>query len=96
MEVEEKVTTADAGAEMLRSRIVHVLTVFPFLSQSMINVGIGTSIPSKLWQPILEDLIAEGTVQKTAINAQSPSDRSQTYTIYHLSKNAYSFNQDDA
>lgn len=93
MGVEEK--TVDAGAEMLRSRIVHVLTVFPFLSQSMINVGIGTSIPSKLWQPILEDLISEGTISKTAINAQSPSDRNQTYTIYHLSKNSYSF-QDEA
>lgn len=93
MEVEEKV---DAGAELIKARILHVLSVFPFLSQSMINVGIGTSIPSKLWQPVLEELLADGSITKTAINAQSPSDRSQTYTIYHLSRNPYAFSQDDS
>lgn len=77
--------------ETTRLRILHALEVFPFISASMLHQAIGTSTPGNLWKPILEGLVEDGDVIETALQAKSPTGRAQSYTIYHLSKHAYSF-----
>lgn len=76
---------------LIRDKILHVLEIFPYISNSMIHMAIGTSTPTILWKPILEQLVKEGLILETTITAKSPLDRQQTYTIYHLPKNAYNF-----
>ena len=76
--------------EQTRERILHALEIFPFISGSMLNQAIGTSTPTKLWKPLLEQLIAEGKVKETHIHAKSPTGRAQTYTVIHLAKREYS------
>lgn len=77
--------------DLVRDKILHALEIFPFISNSMIHMAIGTSTPTMLWKPILEQLVKDGAILETTITAKSPLDRQQTYTIYHLPKNAYAF-----
>lgn len=76
---------------LVKDKILHALEIFPFISNSMIHMAIGTSTPTMLWKPILEQLVREGNILETTVTAKSPLDRQQTYTIYHLPKNEYKF-----
>lgn len=75
--------------DLIRARILHTLDIFPALSGSMIHIGLGTSTPTSLWRPILENLVADGIVVKLEVASRTPLDRNQTYTLYHLPKNSY-------
>lgn len=91
-------TTQDSLAnvvEITRSKILYALEIFPFINASMIHMGIGTSTSTSLWKPILNDLINEGLVQETVVNAKSPLDRNQLHTVYHLPKNLYVYGPQD-
>jgi hypothetical protein len=68
-----------AVKKVLADKIVHALTVWPVLSPSMLQVGIGTSVSPKLWHPILEQLIKDGVVKREEVRAKSPLGRDQVY-----------------
>ena len=88
--------SSDTDVEkLMRDKIMHTLTVFPFLSASMLNMGIGTSTPTILWKPVLERLIDEGVVTETSYTSKNHySGRLQSYTIYHLASNPYIIKED--
>jgi len=75
----EPVSTA-----IVKAKILHCLSIFPKLSQSMLQVGIGTAISSKIWIPILEQLKQDGLVKVEEKVARTPSARDQTYHIISL------------
>lgn len=81
------------AVEQVREKILHSLTIYPFLSGSMINVGIGTSTMGALWKPVLKELIDKGIVTETNLTMQTPQGRSQSYNIFHLTANPYNYNQ---
>jgi hypothetical protein len=74
-----------------RAKILHTLEVFPFVSASMLHMGIGTSTPTALWQPIIRRLVDEGTVHRIERTFRAPNGRLQPYTIYHLPTNIYRY-----
>jgi hypothetical protein len=84
MSVEEDFEPISHG--IVKNKILHVLGIYPQLSQSMLQVGIGTALSSKIWLPVLEQLKAEGIVKVEEKQARSPSGRDQTYQIISLSK----------
>lgn len=73
----------------VRERILHTLSIYPFISSSMLHIGIGTSNPVTLWRPILAELVAEGVVVVTQVSATTPQQRAQSYQIYHLATHEY-------
>lgn len=77
--------------EETRLRILHALEVFPFISGSMLHQAIGTATSGSLWKPILVSLLADGQVICREFQSKSVTGRAQTYTIYHLPKNEYTF-----
>lgn len=77
--------------ETTRLRILHALEVFPFISGSMLHQAIGTATATQLWKPILDQLIEEGLVKETNLQAKSPTGRAQSYTIYHLADRVYTY-----
>lgn len=78
----EVVSTAD---EHIRQRIAHTLSIYPQLSMSMLQVGIGTAFPGILWHPVLEAMIVSGEVIRETVQANNPvTGRDQTYTILRL------------
>lgn len=81
---DDTLETYEAFRNSLRDKIVHTLTIWPYLSPSMLQVAIGTSVSSGLWHPILQKLVDEGRVVRESFSAKSPVGRDQTYTIIRL------------
>jgi len=69
----------------LRAKILHTLSVWPYLNPSMLQVGIGTSISSRLWHPVRDALIKDGLIAQDEVRARSHVGRDQVYTILRLS-----------
>jgi len=81
----KKVNVMHNGLEKeIAAKINHILTIFPRLSHAMIQVGLGTSLPVRLWRPILDEMIAEGTVIVEDVAAETPAGRKQQYTVFQL------------
>ena len=71
----------------MRKRILHTLEIYPFLSISMLHIGIGTANSTKVWRPILAQLIDEGIICSVTLASNGPGgDRAQTNQVLMLSK----------
>lgn len=70
--------------DYVRQRIIHVLRIYPKISMSMLQVGIGTAITPKFWRPVLADMEKEGTVSVNTVSSVTPSGRDQSYRIVSL------------
>jgi S1-C subfamily serine protease len=70
--------------EMIKARILKVLEIYPKISPSMLQIGIGSSLPAKMWHPVLETLIEEGVIVRDNIVALSSTDRQQVYKVLSL------------
>lgn len=70
--------------KFVRTKITHVLTIYPKLSMSMIQVGIGTSLSPKLWRAVLDQMAAEGLVKISVHTVMSPSGRAQVHNLVSL------------
>jgi hypothetical protein len=72
---------------MIRKRITHTLWIYPRLSHSMLQIGIGTGFPPALWHPVLNKRVAEGIVKRHQVKATNPvSKREQIYTILEFNR----------
>lgn len=67
--------------DLVAAKILHTLKIYPKLSASMLQVGIGTALPPKIWRPVLARLEEEGKVKQYDVGFVSPSGRDQ---IYHV------------
>lgn len=76
--------------KILREKILFGLEIYPAISPTMLHTFLGTATSTHVWKPILNDLIAEGLVERTEVTLTSPHERVQTYTILHRTDKAYS------
>lgn len=76
----------EATTDVVSMKILHVLGIYPQISPSMLQVGIGTALPPKIWRPVLEQLIKDGKVKEETYATVSPSGRDQTYHVISLVK----------
>ena len=72
-------TKPEQTPEEVRARILHILSIYPIISPTMLQSGLGPYTKPALWRPVLSDLIAEGKVMETQESLQTPSDRYNTY-----------------
>jgi hypothetical protein len=79
MDVEE-------GAEdnMLREKMIFLLTLYPKLTPTMLHVGIGPQVRPQIWRPVMENLITEGVVKKDHLSLTTPKGQFRTYTVLSL------------
>lgn len=68
----------------IRDKIIHVLKIYPKLSPSMLHIALGTSLPTSIWRPVLEEMIAECVVLSNNETHEAPSGRNQTYNVLTL------------
>lgn len=73
--------------ELLRTKIISLLKIYPKISPSMLQVGIGPSISSSMWRPILQQLKDDGIVIEDHFIDFNSSGRSQTFKIISLVEN---------
>ncbi len=72
--------------QTIRERIIHTLSIYPQLSPSMLQVGMGTSLIPALWKPVLEKMCEEGIVTQKHESRETPAGRQQSYTIIKLTE----------
>lgn len=70
--------------QKLKAKIIHVLSIYPKLNHSMLQVGLGPPIGIRKWKPVLTAMIAEGLVVSTEIQAMNHVDQFRTYTVLSL------------
>ena len=73
---------ADGELE-IANKIVHVLSIYPIISPTMLQASLGPGLGPKLWRPVLDKLVEWGTVVPDTVNAETPSRRAQ-YTYSRL------------
>lgn len=66
------------------NRIIHVLKIYPKLSPTMLQVGIGTAISPAIWHPVLEAMLEDRVVDKKQEQHKTKTGRIQVYTILSL------------
>ena len=74
--------------KQIRDKIIHILTVYPRISVSMMQIGVGTSLAPTIWKPVLEQLIREGVIIRDSKSYNTPAGREQIYTILSLKSEA--------
>lgn len=70
----------------ISKRIKHILTIYPCISPSMLQVGIGTGLPPSIWRPVLEKMITDKQVYRKIVAATNPGGRSVSYKVLHLAE----------
>jgi len=70
--------------EMIETKIVHLLGIYPIISPTMLQSGLGPSTKPAQWRPVLQQLIADGKVIEQQQSLQTPSDRYNTYSKLSL------------
>jgi hypothetical protein len=53
--------------DAIRQKISKVFSLYPRISRAMLHVGIGSSLPTAVWDPILRQMIDEGIVKEEVI-----------------------------
>ena len=53
--------------DIIEARILKVLEIYPKISPSMMQIGIGSSLPTIIWKPILDSLVERGLVIRDEI-----------------------------
>ena len=66
---------------VIEDKILHILDNFPKITPSMLQITIGSGIPTAIWHPVLERLIVEGAIFRCQRIIQSPSGRYESKTI---------------
>lgn len=68
------------SAQGIAEKIIHLLGIYPIISPSMLQVGLGPQIPPRIWRPVLEMLIVEGKVSRSEIVMPTPFQQHRSYT----------------
>lgn len=68
----------------IRAKILHVLSLYPIISPTMLQGGLGPYVKPAHWRPVLQKLLEEGSVIEEQESMQTPSGRYNTYTKLRL------------
>jgi len=66
--------------ETVKAKILHLLKIYPVISPTMLQSGLGPYTKPAIWRPALAELISEGKVIETQESLQTPSERYNTYS----------------
>ena len=70
--------------EEIEIKIVHLLRIYPIISPTMLQSGLGPQLKPAQWRPVLTTLIDTGKVIEAKESMQTPSSRYNTYSKLSL------------
>ncbi len=70
--------------EEIATKIIHILGIYPIISPTMLQGGLGPYMKPAQWRPVLADLIKKGRVKEDQESMQTPTDRYNTYNKLSL------------
>ena len=81
-------STGNARSEpdVIRTKITFLLGIYPTISPSMMQVGLGMQYKPKDWRPVLDDMVREGYVLKEEKQVDTPFNQCRTYTLLRLAE----------
>ena len=71
----------------IRNKLIHTLQIYPVVSPSMLQTALGPHIPANRWRPVMEELVAEGTIVRDEISGRDPANRHFTRRRIYLLEN---------
>lgn len=71
--------------EEIKEKIVHLLKIYPVISPTMLQGGLGPYVKPKDWRPILEELVNQGVVVMYQETHLSPGGRYNVHNLISLS-----------
>lgn len=88
-----EVSPTTRSPEQTRQRIINILEIYPKLSPSMLQSGLGPHNKAANWRPILESLIQEGVVKRDQLSHHSELGRYRILVILSLSDDYFEAKQ---
>ena len=82
--------------EEIREKILHILRIYPIISPTMLQSGLGPYTKPAKWRPVLATLIEEEAVIEDQLSLQTPSDRYNTYTLLKLPGTEVTWGEENA
>lgn len=70
--------------QKMKEKIAFVLTVYPRLSASMLHTGIGPNTSPRLWRPVLDEMVSEGTIERIDVGIVTHIDQYRSFTFLKL------------
>jgi len=71
-------------AEEIRIKIIHLMKIYPIISPTMLQGGLGPSMKPALWRPVLDELIQEDVILQEQESMTTPSGRYNSYPKLRL------------
>ncbi len=66
---------------VIEQKILHILDHFPKITPSMLQISLGSGIPTTLWHSILDELVEKGTIHRYRKMVITPTGRQQVQTV---------------
>ncbi len=79
-----KVNDSSTDAEGIATKILHLLSIYPIISPTMLQGGLGPQMRPAQWRPVLAQLITDGKVIESNKSTTTPADRYNTYSRLSL------------
>lgn len=83
-EAEQAIAISLEEQEEIRIKIIHLLGIYPVISSTMLQGGLGPQLKPAYWRPVLTQLIEDGIVKEESESMQTPGGRHNSYTKLSL------------
>ena len=68
----------------VRERIITLLTIYPIISPSMLQIGLGSSLPTLVWRPVFDSMVSAGEIVEDLIEGPSTDSRQRPFKTVAL------------
>ncbi len=69
---------------MIKDKILHILKIYPVISPTMLQGGLGPYMRPAQWRPVLKTLVEKGKVLETQESLQTHAGRYNMYSKLSL------------
>ncbi len=70
--------------DTIRKKILHILKIYPVISPTMLQGGLGPYMRPAQWRPVLKTLVEQGKVMETQESLQTHAGRYNMYSKLSL------------
>lgn len=74
----------DVSQEEIKAKILHLLRIYPIISPTMLQGGLGPAMKPALWRPVFEQMLKDGEIIQEQESMLTPTERYNTYTKLRL------------
>lgn len=68
----------------IEAKLLFVLGMYPGISPTMLQAGLGPQVKPVIWRPVYERLLSEGKVKLELTSKETPLGRHQTFTRIYI------------